>query len=293
MQETIQSFTDYLQTEKKASKNTEVSYQRDLRKLAVFLKEHGIEKPEQMNATVLNSYLLYLEREHFSPATISRSIAAIHMFCQYACQEGKMVSDPSKALQPPRVERKMPEILSIAEVDLLLRQPKTDTPKGIRDKAMLEMLYATGIRVSELIHLKTQDVNLMMGYITCRDEKERIVPFGGLAKKALEQYLGSARAALMHGREDDVLFVNCSGGPMSRQGFWKILKSYAKSAGITADITPHTLRHSFATHLLQNGADLKSVQEMMGHADMSTTQMYLHLGVNKIRDVYRKAHPRK
>ena len=293
MQETIQSFTDYLQTEKKASKNTEVSYQRDLRKLAVFLKEHGIEKPEQMNATVLNSYLLYLEREHFSPATISRSIAAIHMFCQYACQEGIMVSDPSKALQPPRVERKMPEILSIAEVDLLLRQPKTDTPKGIRDKAMLEMLYATGIRVSELIHLKTQDVNLMMGYITCRDEKERIVPFGGLAKKALEQYLGSARAALMHGRDDDVLFVNCSGGPMSRQGFWKILKSYAKSAGITADITPHTLRHSFATHLLQNGADLKSVQEMMGHADMSTTQMYLHLGVNKIRDVYRKAHPRK
>lgn len=293
MQETIQSFTDYLQTEKKASKNTEVSYQRDLRKLAVFLKEHGIEKPEQMNATVLNSYLLYLEREHFSPATISRSIAAIHMFCQYACQEGKMVSDPSKALQPPRVERKMPEILSIAEVDLLLRQPKTDTPKGIRDKAMLEMLYATGIRVSELIHLKTQDVNLMMGYITCRDEKERIVPFGGPAKKALEQYLWSARAALMHGRDDDVLFVNCSGGPMSRQGFWKILKSYAKSAGITADITPHTLRHSFATHLLQNGADLKSVQEMMGHADISTTQMYLHLGVNKIRDVYRKAHPRK
>ena len=184
-----------------------------------------------------------------------------------------MVSDPSKALQPPRVERKMPEILSIAEVDLLLRQPKTDTPKGIRDKAMLEMLYATGIRVSELIHLKTQDVNLMMGYITCRDEKERIVPFGGPAKKALEQYLGSARAALMHGREDDVLFINCSGGPMSRQGFWKILKSYAKSAGITADITPHTLRHSFATHLLQNGADLKSVQEMMGHADISTTQM--------------------
>ena len=283
MQETIQSFTDYLQTEKKASKNTEVSYQRDLRKLAVFLKEHGIEKPEQMNATVLNSYLLYLEREHFSPATISRSIAAIHMFCQYACQEGKMVSDPSK----------MPEILSIAEVDLLLRQPKTDTPKGIRDKAMLEMLYATGIRVSELIHLKIQDVNLMMGYITCRDEKERIVPFGGPAKKALEQYLGSARAALMHGREDDVLFINCSGGPMSRQGFWKILKSYAKSAGITADITPHTLRHSFATHLLQNGADLKSVQEMMGHADISTTQMYLHLGVNKIRDVYRKTHPRK
>ena len=177
MQETIQSFTDYLQTEKKASKNTEVSYQRDLRKLAVFLKEHGIEKPEQMNATVLNSYLLYLEREHFSPATISRSIAAIHMFCQYACQEGKMVSDPSKALQPPRVERKMPEILSIAEVDLLLRQPKTDTPKGIRDKAMLEMLYATGIRVSELISLNITDVNLSAGVIRCQGrDKARMMP---------------------------------------------------------------------------------------------------------------------
>ena len=292
MQETIQSFTDYLQTEKKASKNTEVSYQRDLRKLAVFLKEHGIEKPEQMNATVLNSYLLYLEREHFSPATISRSIAAIHMFCQYACQEGKMVSDPSKALQPPRVERKMPEILSIAEVDLLLRQPKTDTPKGIRDKAMLEMLYATGIRVSELIHLKTQDVNLMMGYITCRDEKERIVPFGGPAKKALEQYLGSARAALMHGRDDDVLFVNCSGGPMSRQGFWKVLKGYADDAGIKRDIAPHTLRHSFAVHMLQNGADIRSVQEMLGHSDISTTQVYLGMNMNKMRDVYMKTHPR-
>ena len=292
MQETIQSFTDYLQTEKKASKNTEVSYQRDLRKLAVFLKEHGIEKPEQMNATVLNSYLLYLEREHFSPATISRSIAAIHMFCQYACQEGKMVSDPSKALQPPRVERKMPEILSIAEVDLLLRQPKTDTPKGIRDKAMLEMLYATGIRVSELIHLKIQDVNLMMGYITCRDEKERIVPFGGPAKKALEQYLGSARAALMHGREDDVLFINCSGGPMSRQGFWKMLKGYAQEAGIHRDITPHTLRHSFAVHMLQNGADIRSVQEMLGHSDISTTQVYLSMNINRMRDVYMKAHPR-
>ena len=292
MQETIQSFTDYLQTEKKASKNTEVSYQRDLRKLAVFLKEHGIEKPEQMNATVLNSYLLYLEREHFSPATISRSIAAIHMFCQYACQEGKWYLTRRKRCShrglSGKCRRSFPSQRSIC----CFASPNRHA-KGIRDKAMLEMLYATGIRVSELIHLKIQDVNLMMGYITCRDEKERIVPFGGPAKKALEQYLGSARAALMHGRDDDVLFVNCSGGPMSRQGFWKILKSYAKSAGITADITPHTLRHSFATHLLQNGADLKSVQEMMGHADISTTQMYLHLGVNKIRDVYQKAHPRK
>lgn len=293
MQEAIQSFMDYLQNEKRASQNTRVSYQRDLKKLVFFLNEHGIEKTEQINATILNSYLLYLEREQFSPATISRSVAAIHAFCHYTCQNGKMTTDPSKGLQPPKVERKLPEILSIAEVDLLLRQPKTDTPKGIRDKAMLEMLYATGIRVSELMHLKIQDVNLMMGYITCREEQERIVPFGGPAKKAVEQYLGGARSFLLQERESDLLFVNCSGGPLSRQGFWKILKGYAKSAGIQADITPHTLRHSFATHLLQNGADLKSVQEMMGHADISTTQMYLQLGVNKIRDVYQKTHPRK
>ena len=205
-----------------------------------------------------------------------------------------MVSDPSKALQPPRVERKMPEILSIAEVDLLLCQPKTDTPKGIRDKAMLEMLYATGIRVSELIHLKMQDVNLMMGYITCRDEKERIVPFGGPAKKALEQYLGSARAALMHGREDDVLFVNCSGGPMSRQGFWKIIKYYGDRAGIEEDITPHTLRHSFAAHLLSNGADMRAVQTMMGHSDLASTQMYTAYAMDSaVREAYQGAHPRK
>ena len=200
-----------------------------------------------------------------------------------------MVSDPSKALQPPKVERKMPEILSIAEVDLLLRQPKTDTPKGIRDKAMLEMLYATGIRVSELIHLKTQDVNLMMGYITCRDEKERIVPFGGPAKKALEQYLGSARAALMHGREDDVLFVNCSGGPMSRQGFWKILKSYAKSAGITADITPHVCRHTFCSNMAKSGMNPKTLQYIMGHSEIGVTlNTYTHLGYEDAEEEMQK-----
>ena len=293
MQETIQSFTDYLQTEKKASKNTEVSYQRDLRKLAVFLKEHGIEKPEQMNATVLNSYLLYLEREHFSPATISRSIAAIHMFCQYACQEGKMVSDPSKALQPPRVERKMPEILSIAEVDLLLRQPKTDTPKGIRDKAMLEMLYATGIRVSELIGLDVSDVNLSAGFIRCRSKgKERIVPLYTAAVKALEDYVRDIRPRLIADEEEHALFVNMSGERMSRQGFWKIIKYYQEKAGIEKDITPHTLRHSFAVHLLENGADLRSIQEMLGHADISSTQIYTHVIKKQLKDVYNKAHPR-
>lgn len=293
MQETIQSFTDYLQTEKKASKNTEVSYQRDLRKLAVFLKEHGIEKPEQMNATVLNSYLLYLEREHFSPATISRSIAAIHMFCQYACQEGKMVSDPSKALQPPRVERKMPEILSIAEVDLLLRQPKTDTPKGIRDKAMLEMLYATGIRVSELISLNITDVNLSAGVIRCQGrDKARMIPMYPAAVRALTEYINFIRPQMIAAPDEQALFVNVSGERMSRQGFWKLIKNYQTKAGIEKTITPHTLRHSFAAHLLENGADIHAIQEMLGHADISSTQIYSHLVSKQLKDVYNKAHPR-
>ena len=293
MQETIQSFMDYLQTEKKASKNTELSYQRDLRKLVFFLKEHGIEKPEQVNATVLNSYLLYLEREQFSPATISRSIAAIHMFCQYACREGKMTSDPSKTLQPPKVERKMPEILSIAEVDLLLRQPKTDTPKGIRDKAMLEMLYATGIRVTELISLKVSDLNLPLEYIHCGGEaKSRIIPIGAKAKASLHKYMERVREHMISVPEEEALFVNCNGRPMTRQGFWKIIKSYARRAGIEEDITPHILRHSFAAHLIENGADLRSVQEMLGHSDISTTQIYTKLTNQKLKNVYAKTHPR-
>ena len=209
-------------------------------------------------------------------------------------KEGVITKDPAENLKPPKVEKKAPEILTIEEVDKLLQQPNLDTPKGIRDSAMLELLYATGMRVSEMLHLQIFDVNLQFGYVVCHENgKERIIPIGLPCKKAMERYLKTSRTTFVKDEKETALFTNCSGKAMSRQGFWKILKSYAKSAGITADITPHTLRHSFATHLLQNGADLKSVQEMMGHADISTTQMYLHLGVNKIRDVYRKAHPRK
>ena len=188
----------------------------------------------------------------------------------------------------------MPGILTIEEVDLLLKQPKGNTAKGIRDRAMLELLYATGIRVSELISLKVKDINLKLGYLTCSGgEKERVIPFGSTAKQAVEQYMEGARDQLMGDQESDFLFLNCSGKSMSRQGFWKVLKGYASSAGIQQDITPHTLRHSFAAHLVQNGADLKSVQEMMGHSDISTTQIYMNMNIHKIRDVYMKAHPRK
>lgn len=290
----IQEFIQYLHSVKKMSHNTEISYERDLKKMAAWLKEQGIDSVNQVTATSLNSYMLYLERENLAAATVSRSVAALRAFFQYQVKENRIEEDPSSGLKPPKVEKKMPEVLTVEEVDLLLEQPDERTPKGIRDKAMLELLYATGIRVSELIHLNLSDVNMKMGYITCTEhEKDRIVPFGNTAKRALERYLKETRGILMGTHKEKVLFLNCLGGPMSRQGFWKVLKSYVKQAGITADITPHTLRHSFAIHLLQNGADLKSVQEMLGHSDISTTQMYLNMGIYKIRDVYNKAHPRK
>lgn len=290
----IQEFILYLHNVKKTSHNTEISYERDLKKMAVWMHGQGIDSFTQVNATNLNSYMLNLEREQLAPATVSRSVAAVRAFFQYLAKENRIGQDPSEGLKPPKVEKKMPEILSVEEVDLLLGQPDDTTPKGIRDKAMLELLYATGIRVSELIHLQLTNVNMQLGYITCTEhEKDRIVPFGSTAKKALDRYMKEARGALMGVQKGEALFVNCSGKPMSRQGFWKVLKGYVKQAGITADITPHTLRHSFATHLLQNGADLKSVQEMLGHSDISTTQMYLNMGIYKMRDVYTKAHPRK
>lgn len=238
--------------------------------------------------------MLYLEREKFAASTISRNVASVRAFYQYMCKKGIVRDDISEELRPPKIEKKMPDILTVQEVDLLLKQPALETPKGIRDKAMLELLYATGIRVSELIHLKCEDVNMKMSYIRCSERnKERIIPFGNTAKQAMALYLEKGRKELTKDKDCDELFVNCSGKAMSRQGFWKVLKGYAKDAGIDVDITPQTLRHSFAAHLIQNGADLKSVQEMLGHADISTTQVYLNMSINKMREVYTKSHPRK
>ena len=294
MENEIQNFISYLHSTKKTSGNTEVSYERDLKKMMRYFEgEQHITEVSRITETNLNSYMLYLENRHFAPSTVSRSVASMRAFFQYLTRERVIDKDPSEHLKPPKVEKKMPEVLTVREVDLLLAQPSQETPKGIRDKAMLELLYATGIRVSELIHLTWPDVNLSMGYITCRErDKERVIPFGSVARRALHHYLADARKVFVGDQETEVLFTNCSGKPMSRQGFWKILKGYAASAGIEKDITPHTLRHSFAAHLIQNGADVRSVQEMMGHSDISTTQMYVNMNVYKIRDVYAKTHPR-
>lgn len=294
MESAVREFITYLHNTKKRSNNTEVSYERDLKKMISYLNDRGIRTVEEVRDLDLEGYISYLEREKFASSTISRSVASIRALFQYLFKEGRISRDPSDNLKPPKVEKKTPEILSVEEVDRLLKQPDPFTAKGIRDLAMLELLYATGMRVSELIHLRVEDVNLPFGYVVCHDhEKERIIPIGNVSKKALTRYMEQGRSYFVKEKEEHALFTNCGGKAMSRQGFWKMLKGYADNAGIKRDITPHTLRHSFAVHMLQNGADVKSVQEMLGHSDISTTQVYLDMNMNKMRDVYMKAHPRR
>ena len=287
MEREIMNFISYLHNIKKTSNNTELSYKRDLGKMRQYLEENGISGLNDITEEVLDSYIVYLEENQFAAATISRNIASIKAFFHYLAKEAVIEKDISVGLKAPKIEKKMPEILTPEEVIWLLEQPKGDTPKEIRDKAMLELLYATGIRVTELITLKVSDVNLQMGFIVCRDgSKERVIPFGAAAKKAMTNYLEKARNVMLFDLQSDILFVNCSGQPMSRQGFWKLIKYYAKKAGIMADITPHTLRHSFAAHLVENGADLRLVQELLGHTNVETTQIYTHVSDELVKNAF-------
>lgn len=286
----IKNFVNYLRDVKKTSRNTEVSYQRDLTQLAAFLEEKGITEVGKITRTSLNSYILFLEKEGKATTTISRELASIKAFFHFLFREGRIRRDPVEFLKAPKIEKKAPVILTVNEVNALLEQPMNGSPKEIRDKAMLELLYATGIRVSELIGLSMNDLNLQVGYITCRDgQKERMVPFGKNAKQAMVRYLDQGREALLKGKESEWLFTNCNGRAMSRQGFWKIIKCYGAKAGIEADITPHTLRHSFAAHLLRGGADIHAVQAMLGHSDAATTQMYASYSHSTVRESYRDA----
>lgn len=293
----IKQFIEYMETEKKASRNTLVSYERDLNQMADFLQDKGIVSLQKVTRTVLNSYVLYLEKNGRATTTISRVMASMRAFFHYELRQGNICKDPTELLKTPKIERKAPGILTVEDVEKLLNQPGGSTPKEIRDKAMLELLYATGLRVSELIGLLVEDINLPIGFVTCHDGgRERTVPFGRTAKQALVLYMEQSRGALLKGKTQPELFVNCSGSPMSRQGFWKIIKYYGEKAGIEADITPHTLRHSFAAHLIGGGADIQAVQTMMGHSDLATTQAYVSY-VTKVQDplrqVYQSAHPRK
>ena len=295
MTEDIKDFVVYLREVKRTSANTEVSYQRDLLQMASYLREKGITEVSKVTRTSLNSYILHLEKEGKATTTISRVLASMKAFFHYELSCGRIRRDPAELIKAPRVEKKLPTILTVEEVNCLLAQPGGEAPKEIRDKAMLELLYATGIRVSELIHLKLEDVNLNVGFITCRDGvKERTVPFGKVARQSLMDYMELSRKVLLKGSESEWLFTNCSGKPMSRQGFWKIIKYYGEKAGIQADITPHTLRHSFAAHLLKSGADVHAVQAMLGHSDMATTQAYMaYSRAGEMRDAGAGAYPRR
>lgn len=271
----VDRFEQYLREVKQASENTVQSYRRDLMQMITYLEEKEIREAAKVTKTSLHGYILHMEEQGKAATTISRMMAAMKAFFNYECMQACIRRNPAESLHAPKVEKKAPVVLSVDQVSVLLAQPSGQTPKEIRDKAMLALLYATGIRVSELIGIQMEDINMNIGFLVCRDgERERTIPFGRSAKAALEEYLEHARNELLRGKGSDYFFVNCTGGAMSRQGFWKIIKYYGEKAGIEEDITPHTLRHSFAAHLIARGADMRAVQTILGHSDMATTQMY-------------------
>lgn len=289
----VKEYTSFMTDIRHKSLNTVESYKRDVTQYISYLDGTGVTDISSTTKTTVLSYLLYLQKEGRASSTVSRTLASLRSYYLFMMQNGVVKSNPTSNLEAPHVEKKIPKILSGEEVELLLEQPKDCDNKGIRDKAMLELLYATGIRVSELINLDVSDVNVPMSFVRCKGgKKERIIPMGHQAKDALENYINNVRKYMVKDENETALFVNCSGARLSRQGFWKLIKYYQHIAGVETDITPHTLRHSFAAHLLENGADLHSIQEMMGHADISSTQVYSRMMNSKIKDVYAKAHPR-
>ena len=290
--EYLNGYERFLAEEKKASPNTLSSYLRDVRQYLNWLEEAGISPAQAVHADV-EAYTRSMTAHGKSAATVTRCQASLKSFYNWLIEIGQVGENPARGLTQTKVERKLPHILTSREVELFLEQPDPTDAKGCRDKAMLELLYATGLRVSELIGLDLENLNLSAGFIRCASRgKERIIPLYQAAVRALQNYLDRVRPQMVEHPDEKALFVNMSGERMSRQGFWKIIKHYQEKAGIQKDITPHTLRHSFAAHLLENGADLHSIQEMLGHADISSTQIYTQLVSQKLKDVYNKAHPR-
>ena len=286
-------FNDYLVNVKKASSNTLSSYLRDIRQFGEYLTSHDMPGYADAGEAELSDYISWLRSAGKSVATVSRNIASLKCFYAFLLSQKLVDANPTGKLVPDKATQKLPQILTSKEVELLLEQPECVDAKGYRDKAMLELLYATGIRVSELISLNVTDLNLSVGVIRCvSHEKERFIPLYPAAIRALSEYIEFVRPQMIARDDEPSLFVNVSGERMSRQGFWKIIKSYQVKARIEKDITPHTLRHSFAAHLLENGADLRSIQEMLGHADISSTQIYSQLVKKQLKDVYNKTHPR-
>jgi integrase/recombinase XerD len=294
VRELVDEFLYYLVVERGLAENTLASYNSDLQQFLQYLENSKVKSLREVNHGLLVAYLVKLQQEGRSPATISQHLAALKSFYHFLLRERLVDSDPTANLESPRQIKKLPQVLTVDEVERLLSQPRPDTPAGLRDKAMLELLYATGLRVSELVALNVDQVNLEGEFIRClgKGSRERVVPMGQVACFHVRTYLENGRGKLIKKKMEPALFVNQHGRRLSRQGCWKILKGYARAANLKKEITPHTLRHSFATHLLENGADLRSVQELLGHADIGTTQIYTHLTRKKIREVYDRTHPR-
>lgn len=292
MERQLKFFFNFLENDKKLSDNTLQSYKRDLKQFRKYLEENEIHYNRVKEEDIKN-YISELQENGKKASSISRCIASIRSFYQFVLKNKKIKADPTEHIQSPKIEKRVPSVLTAKEVELLLNQPKDIDLKGIRDKAMLEFAYATGMRVTEIISLNIDDVNLEEGYVVCKSgNKQRNIPLGTMSLKALKEYIEDARDILVKTASEEALFVNINGTRLTRQGFWKIIKYYKEQAHIDKDITPHVLRHSFATHLLQNGADLKAIQAMLGHSDISSTQIYMQFQDGALKDVYHKAHPR-
>ncbi|MBE7028230.1 MAG: site-specific tyrosine recombinase XerD [Ruminococcaceae bacterium] len=293
MPKIMEQYIEYLENYKKLSKNTLISYMRDIRFFNDFLEDSKIEGFEDVKTSDVDEYIKFLKQSGKADTTVLRNFESVKNFYIYLKKRGIVEINPLDEAVSPKIAKRLPEILSFEEIERLLSLPRVDELKGCRDKAMLELLYASGMRVTELISMKIDDVHLDMGFVNCHTEtKTRIIPIGKICTEALINYINTSRKILIRDNTQTMLFVNMNGENMSRQGFWKLLKSYAEKAGITKSITPHTLRHSFAAHLLENGADLRSIQVMLGHSDISSTLVYANLINDKLKNVYKKAHPR-
>lgn len=289
----FQDYGDYLSDERNMSENTKKAYIRDIRNFEIFISGRGIENTEEAESSELLAYLMELRAQNKSKATLNRKLASLRFYYNYLRSRGRIINNPADGIKSPKVEKKEIEYINIEDIDRLMQTPDTSL-KGVRDRAILELLYATGLRASELIEMKVEDVNLRMGFVKCVPEhgKARIIPMGRICRKAMEDYILDVREKLLRGNDRPVLFVNYAGKPITRQGLWKVLKEYGEAAELSVSLTPQVLRNSFAVHMLQNGADVKSLQELMGHEDISATQAYLAVVKNRIKDVYDRTHPR-
>ena len=292
MERQLKFFFKFLEEDKKLSENTLQSYKRDLKQFKRYLEACELHY-NRVKEDDIKDYIRELQEDGKKASSISRCIASIRSFYQFVLRNKKIKVDPTAHIQSPKIEKRVPSVLTSKEVELLLNQPKDIDLKGIRDKAMLEFAYATGMKVTEIISLDIDDVNLKTGMVTCRHpDRQRNIPLGTMSLRALKEYINDARDIMIKNEDEKALFVNVNGTRLTRQGFWKIIKYYKEQAHITKDITPHVLRHSFATHLLQNGADLKAIQTMLGHSDISSTQVYMQFQDDGLKDIYQKAHPR-